>query len=69
MAPRKPKAIPDDCMPRCETCAFAEIDPVHAAGVCHRYPPVFLTDDEGSGFTFPGIAPLDWCGEFKRKVN
>jgi hypothetical protein len=65
----KKTKIPDDCMPKCETCAFAVIEAAYGAGSCHRFPPIFAADDEGSGFTFPGIAPLDWCGEFKRKCN
>lgn len=64
--PRKPK-LPADCMPMCSTCAFCRKD--DEGGMCHRYPPVAVTDDEGFGFTHIPVAPDDWCGEYQRRVN
>lgn len=67
--PRK-KSIPDDCMPRCETCAFFVGDQKEDIGECRRLPPtIFLDGDEGLGFSFSNTIKSMWCGEFKRKVN
>jgi hypothetical protein len=63
--PKKP--VPEDCMPRCASCAFGEID--GQGGVCHRYPPVFIVDEEGGGSTFAIVAADDWCGEYRRALQ
>lgn len=68
MATRK-KQIPDDCMPKCETCAFFQSEPNADAGYCRRFPPVVVGTEEGEWSGFPMSAPSDWCGEYKRKVN
>lgn len=67
--PRK-KQIPDDCMPRCETCAFFVGDQKEDIGECRRLPPVTFPDvGEGLCFSFGITVKSMWCGEFKRKVN
>ena len=64
------KAMPDDCMPRCETCAFFAGDPKEDMGECRRHPPTTFPDgDEGLGFSFSITVKTMWCGEFKRQVN
>lgn len=68
MATRK-KAIPDDCMPKCETCAFIEREPGSDAGYCRRYPPVVVVSEEGEYSAFPVIEVQDFCGEYKRRTN
>lgn len=68
MAPRKPKAaIPEDCMPKCRTCAFGEIE--GEGGQCRRYPPAFVVEEGEVSSAFPVVAADDFCGEFRRKVN
>ncbi len=64
------KKLPDDCMPRCSSCAFFISDPKEDMGECRRLPPVTFPDgDEGLGFSFAMTMPEMWCGEFKRQVN
>ena len=63
------KKLPDDCMPRCQSCAFFQADPKAEYGACHRLPPVIVVDGDGYGFTFALVEFDDWCGEFKRQVN
>lgn len=67
--PRK-KTLPDDCMPRCASCAFFVGDVKEDIGECRRLPPaVFPDGEEGLGFSFSLTAKQMWCGEFKRQVN
>lgn len=63
------KRIPEDCMPRCDTCAFMQAVPRADAGYCRRFPPAVIHSDEGSCSAYPVVKPADWCGEFVRKVN
>lgn len=63
------KTIPDDCMPRCETCAFFIGDPKEDMGECRRYPPNTFPEDEGLGFSFGITIKTMWCGEFTRKLD
>lgn len=70
MATRKKTIkISADDAPRCDTCAFGEIDAKEEGGVCHFYPPVPITEDGAFGFTFTMVNDDDWCGQYKRKVN
>jgi len=62
-------SIPDDCLPRCGTCAFFESDKKTEIGECHRYPPILLPDEQGVSFSFTLTAADDWCGEFVRFVS
>jgi hypothetical protein len=64
----KKKPIPDDCMPKCATCAFARFDG-DDAGFCNRYPPVFIAEEEFQGWTYAVVHITDWCGEYRRRVN
>jgi hypothetical protein len=61
------KKLPADCMPQCKTCAFAQKE--DGGLLCHRLPPVPVTDDEGYGFTFVPVDETDWCGEYKRRLQ
>jgi hypothetical protein len=61
------KLVPEDCMPRCSTCAFAELE--GEGGVCHRYPPKFVMDEGEVNTGFPMIVAEDWCGEYKRALQ
>lgn len=67
---KKNKSIPDDCMPRCESCAFFKADPKEDLGECRRLPPIIFPDgDDGLGFSFSMTTREMWCGEFKRVTN
>jgi hypothetical protein len=57
------KKLPADCMPKCSTCRFQQDDK------CHRSPPVFVSDEDGSGFVFPDVDAEDWCAEYIRRTN
>jgi hypothetical protein len=64
------KSVPDDCMPRCASCAFFVGDPKEEIGDCRRYPPTTFPDgDEGLGFSFSITVSNMWCGEFIRKCD
>lgn len=65
----KKKEIPDDCMPKCATCAFIQIAPGEEAGYCRRYPPQVVSSDEGEYSAFPVIEVSDFCGEYRRRTN
>jgi hypothetical protein len=62
------KPVPEDCMPKCGTCAFAEIFDGEG-GVCHRYPPAFTMGEDGPSSTFAVIVTDDWCGEYARRCQ
>ena len=61
------KKLPEDCMPKCATCAFGEID--GDGGVCHRYPPSFVSDEDGPQSVFAVVDANDWCGEYRRRLQ
>jgi hypothetical protein len=62
--------LPEDCWPQCGSCVFARFDKEKTVGVCHRFPKVFASDGEASGFVYPDVSPTeDWCAEYVRKVN
>jgi len=61
--------IPDDCMPRCSSCAFFNPNKNSDIGECHRYPPTLLPDEQGVSFSFQLTAADEWCGEFIRYVS
>ena len=62
--------IPDDCMPRCSSCAFFKADKNGDLGECHRLPPTLLPEaDGGVSFSFALTAIDEWCGEFVRYVS
>lgn len=64
------KKIPDDCMPKCATCAFFVADAKEEIGDCRRLPPVVFPDgEEGLGFSFALTQADMWCGEYKRQCN
>lgn len=63
------KKIPDDCMPKCETCAFIEREPGADAGYCRRYPPQVVATEEGEWSAYPVIEIRDFCGEYRRRTN
>lgn len=66
----KKQAIPEDCLPRCASCAFFIPDPKDDIGECRRYPPVVFPDGEdGLGFSFSMTGSTQWCGEFRRKLS
>lgn len=67
MAKRKP--IPDDCMPKCGSCAFFQSESGDEAGYCRRYPPKVVSSEEGEYSAFPVVEVADWCGEFRRLCN
>jgi hypothetical protein len=67
--PRKKQEVPEDCMPKCANCAFFDIEPKDDLGYCRRFPPTWAADENGSGFSFPALAPVEWCGEFKRRTS
>jgi len=50
---------------KCEECIFWEMNGVSQhnikKGICRRYPPLYGK--------FPITYAVDWCGEFKKKVN
>jgi hypothetical protein len=59
------KMMPDDCCLHCSYALFEQDD----IGICRRYPPSVILEDEDLSCTHPLILHEDWCGEFKRKVN
>jgi hypothetical protein len=62
--------IPDDCMPRCLSCAFFKPDKEADLGECHRLPPILLPESDGGvSFCFALTASEEWCGEFVRYVS
>ena len=63
------KNIPDDCMPKCATCRFAEFDRKDDLGYCHRLPPRMFGSADEIGFTFAVVNVDDWCGEYVRQVS
>jgi hypothetical protein len=65
--PPKPKKLPEDCMPKCATCAFCESK--GEGGVCHRHPPQFVVEEGAVHSAFPAVAFDDWCGEYARRCN
>ena len=51
----------------CWRCVWFEPDPDRHddCGDCHRFPRVACVDDEGyTGFVWPSVEYMDWCGEF-----
>lgn len=38
-------------------------------GICRRYPPSILTDDEEPRVVSIAMDAMDWCGEFKEVVE
>lgn len=51
----------------CWRCRFFEYVPDSDdddSGVCRRYPPTPLVDDEGGFAALPFVEYTDWCGEF-----
>lgn len=63
------KKIPDDCMPKCGTCAFGEFKRLQELGECHNAPPVPVYLDGATTFAFPIVPKSAWCSKFQRKVN
>jgi hypothetical protein len=62
--------IPDDCMPRCSSCAFFIPDKNGDLGECHRLPPTLLPESDGGvSFSFALTSTDEWCGEFVRYVS
>lgn len=54
----------------CETCEFFDADAENAlpspyVGRCRRRPPNGNLD----ATKWPGVAPGDWCGEYKKKTD
>jgi hypothetical protein len=67
---KKKVFVPDDCMPKCSTCAFFVPDRKDELGECRRFPPaVFPDGDDGLGFSFSMTQPDQWCGEFRRRLS
>ncbi len=69
MSKVKIKAVDDDLRPTCARCVFYVAEPKDALGFCHRYPPTFVSDGEGTDSMFAVTEPGDWCGEFIRKLQ
>lgn len=65
----KKKPIPDDCMPKCLTCAFYQGEPGAEAGYCRRYPPQIVASEEGEWSGYPMTSLADWCGEYRRQLD
>lgn len=64
------KKLPDDCMPKCASCAFFVCEPKDEMGECRRLPPLAcVADDQGVMFAFAVVHHTEWCGEFKRRVS
>ena len=53
----------------CAGCEYYTAEPRADTGICRRYPPIAVTDDEGFGFTQPPVDADEWCGEFFRRVS
>lgn len=66
---QRKQALPDDCMPKCATCAFFNKEPKDEIGLCRRYPPVVLIINDEPEMIIPATTPEDWCGEFRRKTS
>jgi hypothetical protein len=59
---------------KCEKCVFylaATDDGVEYDdyGVCRRYPPELVDDEEGFSSEYPPVQDNDWCGEFVHQVG
>lgn len=64
----KKKPAPADPQ-SCASCKFFLPNQNDEHGYCRRYPPVFVSDGEGGGFSDPCTAESDWCGEYLRRLN
>jgi hypothetical protein len=65
----KPQLKPQPEKESCESCRFYLPNKDDPYGYCRRYPPTFVTTDEGGGFMDPSTEDSDWCGEFSRKLQ
>jgi len=57
-------------MMRCELCKFwYEIVELDKAGLCKRFPPCILLDEDKENFITvrPRTNFDDWCGEFEKR--
>lgn len=67
---KKPQeAMPADCMPKCASCAFFDIEPKDDVGICRRYPPKVVVVNDEIEMVVPATLPSDWCGEFSRRTS
>lgn len=66
--PRK-KAVEID-LETCTSCRFFIMDdPKDDAGYCRRFPPVYVSSEDGASIAYPVVVPADWCGEYKRRTQ
>ncbi len=55
---------------KCDKCTFylAEAED-YDYGVCRRYPPELVDEEEGFSSEYPPVQDDDWCGEFVHQVG
>lgn len=60
-------AARDESRGACWRCVWFEPDRERSddCGDCHRYPRVAYIGDDNTGFVWPSVEFIDWCGEFK----
>lgn len=57
---------PESPVIRCDLCVyFSPIGVRPSYGKCHRFPPQVSTYNGDIQESFPTVAILDWCGEWK----
>ena len=47
----------------CGICEYYTAEPRNDYGICRRFPPVVIVDEEGASFAQPAVFADDWCGE------
>lgn len=62
---------------RCKDCAYYSVAVKGGLfkaeqGDCRRFPPTVVHTENATTYelksTFPGVAPDEWCGEFRRAL-
>ena len=59
---------------QCEYCMFYLPDEVEGEeaseyGICRRYPPRLVEEDDGFSSEYPPIKEDDWCGEHEPQLG
>ena len=63
------KKIDPDLLPKCEHCAFFQIEKNEEVGECRKNPHQAFAEDDQIGYCFPIVPPDEWCGQFQRKLS
>lgn len=69
MRKTKKTELPDDCMPRCETCAAGQFEPGEDMGDCHLFPMKWHIVSDDFVAAHDPAERSGYCLHYKRKVN